>query len=70
MAASVAVEGDQSIAAQMRACLDARGGEVSARNRAAKLAQAYLQLTEQGRTAFLHTLAELDSGPVRRRRRL
>ena len=42
MAAGVSAEGDQSIAAQMRACLDGRGGEVSARNRAAKLAQAYL----------------------------
>ncbi len=64
MAAGVSADGDQSIAAQMRACLDARGGEVSARNRAAKLAQAYLQLSEQDRTSFLHTLAELDSDPV------
>ena len=61
MAAGVSPEGDQSIAAQMRACLDARGGEVSARNRAAKLAQAYLLLNEEGRTAFLHTLASFDS---------
>ena len=61
MAAGVSAEGDQSIAAQMRACLDARGGEVSARNRAAKLAQAYLLLDEKGRTAFLHTLAGFDS---------
>ena len=64
MAAGVSAEGDQSIAAQMRACLDARGGEVSARNRAAKLAQTYLQLDDSGRTAFLHTLAEFDSDPV------
>ncbi len=64
MAASVTTEGDESIAAQMRACLDARGGEVSARNRAAKLAQAYLQLNEAGRSAFLHTLAEFDSDPA------
>jgi malonyl-CoA decarboxylase len=63
MAASVSPEGDESIAAQLRACLDARGGEVSARNRAAKLAQAYLALDETGRTAFLHTLATLDSNP-------
>ncbi len=61
MASSVAVEGDGSIASQMRACLHARGGEVSARNRAAKLAEAYLQLDEAGRTAFLHTLAGFDS---------
>ena len=63
MAAGVANEGDQSIAAQMRACLEGRGGEMSARNRAAKLAQTYLQLNEPGRTAFLHTLAEFDSDP-------
>lgn len=64
MAASVSSEGDESVAAQMRACLDARGGEVSARNRAAKLAQAYLQANEAGRTAFLHTLAGFDSDPA------
>ena len=64
MAAGVSAEGDQSIAAQMRACLDARGGEVSARNRAAKLAQAYLLLDDKGRTAFLHTLASFDSDPA------
>ncbi|HEY0266761.1 MAG TPA: malonyl-CoA decarboxylase family protein, partial [Rhizomicrobium sp.] len=64
MAASVSNDGDESIAAQMRACLDGRGGEVSARNRAAKLAQAYLALDEEGRTAFLHTLATLDSDPA------
>ncbi len=64
MAAGVSAEGDQSVAAQMRACLDARGGEVSARNRAAKLAQAYLLLDDKGRTAFLHTLAGFDSDPA------
>jgi malonyl-CoA decarboxylase len=64
MAAGVSAEADESFAAQMRACLQARGGDVSARNRAAKLAQAYLLLDEAGRTAFLHTLAELDSDPT------
>jgi malonyl-CoA decarboxylase len=63
MAASVSGDDDDSIAAQMRACIEGRGGEVSARNRAAKLAQAYLALDEAGRTAFLHTLATLDSDP-------
>ena len=38
---------------------------MSARNRAAKLAQTYLQLNEAGRTAFLRTLAEFDSDPRR-----
>ena len=64
MAAGVTVEGDQSIAAQMRACLEGRGGDVSARNRAAKLAQAYLLLDDAGRTAFLRTLAEFDTDPA------
>lgn len=63
MAASVAGEEDESIAAQMRACLAGKGGEVSARNRAAKLAQTYLSLDADGRKAFLRTLAEFDSDP-------
>jgi malonyl-CoA decarboxylase len=52
---------DVSIAAQMRACLNGRGGEVSARNRAAKLAETYLELDVVGRTEFLRTLASFDS---------
>jgi malonyl-CoA decarboxylase len=51
----------ESIADQMRACLDGRGGEVSARNRAAKLAQAYLSLDEAGRRGFLRDLAGFDA---------
>ena len=54
---------DESIAEQMRACLAARGGEVSARNRAAKLAETYLRLDEGGRREFLRTLASFDSDP-------
>lgn len=64
MAASVSAEPDESIEAQMRACLEGRGGEVSARNRAAKLAQAYLALDDAGRAAFLRTLAGFDSDPA------
>ncbi|RYF04158.1 MAG: hypothetical protein EOO40_11475 [Deltaproteobacteria bacterium] len=45
--ASTVPDDDQSILAQMRACLHARGGEVSARNRAAKLAQTYLGLDDK-----------------------
>jgi malonyl-CoA decarboxylase len=52
---------DVSIAAQMRACLNGRGGEVSARNRAAKLAETYQGLDVAGRTEFLRTLASFDS---------
>ena len=63
MAQSVGREEDDSIAAQMRACLAGRGGEVSARNRAAKLAQTYLTLDAAGRRAFLVTLAGFDSDP-------
>jgi malonyl-CoA decarboxylase len=52
---------DVSIAAQMRACLEARGGEVSSRNRAAKLAETYQGLDEAQRKEFLRTLASFDS---------
>jgi len=63
MAASVAGEEDESLEAQMRACLAGRGGEVTARNRAAKLAQTYQALDEDGRKHFLQTLASFDSDP-------
>jgi malonyl-CoA decarboxylase len=52
---------DESISVQMRACLEGRGGEVSARNRAAKLAETYQGLDEAGRKEFLRTLASFDS---------
>ncbi len=55
---------DESIGAQMRACLDARGGEISARNRAAKLAETYLTLPDAGRRSFLLDLAAFDSSPA------
>jgi len=40
------------------ACLQADGGEVAARTRAAKLGEAYLQLDDQGRKRFLLIMAE------------
>ncbi|MDX9859815.1 MAG: malonyl-CoA decarboxylase [Rhodospirillales bacterium] len=43
---------------QMLACLAARGGEVSARARAAALGRAYLNLDETGRRRFLAILAQ------------
>lgn len=43
---------------QMQECLDARGGEVSARARAAALGQSYLNLNEKGCRRFLEVLAE------------
>ena len=61
MAASVGAEEDQSLEAQMRGCLTARGGEVSARNRAAKLAQAYQASDNAGRLEFLRVLAGFDA---------
>jgi malonyl-CoA decarboxylase len=61
MAASVAGEQDESLEAQMRAALGGRGGEVSARNRSASLAQTYQGLDEAGRKHFLRMLAGFDS---------
>lgn len=55
---------DASWEARMRACLEARGGEISARNRAASLAQSYLKLDEAGRMAFFQALASFDSDPA------
>jgi malonyl-CoA decarboxylase len=47
---------------QLRECAEARGGEVSARTRAAALAQTYLGLDDIGRKAFLK-LISLEFGP-------
>lgn len=63
MAQGVAQSEDNGIEAQMRACLAGRGGEVSARNRAAKLAEAYLALDAEGQRAFLRGIADFDSDP-------
>ncbi|OAN42956.1 malonyl-CoA decarboxylase [Paramagnetospirillum marisnigri] len=49
---------------QLRACLAAKGGEVSARGRAAALGRAYLSLSATGRARFLAVLAE-EFGPDR-----
>lgn len=42
---------------QMNACLEAKGGEVSARARAAALGKAYLRLDPEGRRRFLTVMA-------------
>ena len=42
---------------QLLECAEGRGGEVSARNRAAQLAQTYLGLDDGGRHAFLRLIA-------------
>ena len=49
---------------QIDACLQGRGGEVSARGRAAELGRAYLGLNGQGRARFLGLLAT-DYGVAR-----
>ncbi len=43
---------------QIDACLALKGGEVSARARAAKLGQTYLDLSDEGRRRFLQLLAD------------
>jgi malonyl-CoA decarboxylase len=43
---------------QMLSCLDGRGGEVTARARAAELGRTYLALSPAGRERFLRLLAE------------
>lgn len=64
MASAVGVAGEEGdIAARLRDALDARGGEVSVRNRAAGLAVAYRTLNQAGRAEFLRALAEFDSDP-------
>ncbi len=47
---------------QLAECAEAKGGEVSARTRAAALAQTYLELDDIGRHAFLR-LISLEFGP-------
>ena len=53
----------ESTETQMRACLEGRGGEVSARSRAARLAETYLQQDADGRIEFLRRLGSFDSDP-------
>jgi malonyl-CoA decarboxylase len=64
MAASVVGETDDSIEAQIRACLNGHGGEVSARSRAARLAESFETLNDPGKSDFLRTLAGFDSDPT------
>ena len=61
MAASVSREEDTSTETLMRACLAGHGGEGSARNREAKLAETYLSLDAEGRHEFLRIAAGFDT---------
>ena len=47
---------------QLHECAEGRGGEVSTRQRAARLAEAYLRLNDNGRRRFLLMIA-LEFGP-------
>ncbi len=47
---------------QLQECAEERGGEVSTRQRAARLAETYLRLDDAGRHAFLRLIA-LEYGP-------
>ncbi len=53
----------ESLTRLMRDCLEARGGEVSARMRAAALGRIYLELDAKGREGFLTVLAHEFSVP-------
>lgn len=56
--AALSADGDlERLREQMAACLDGRGGEVSARARAASLGRTYLGLDDVGRERFLRLLA-------------
>jgi malonyl-CoA decarboxylase len=55
--AAVAAGRPEALKALMAECLEARGGEVSARMRAAELGKVYLELDAAGRRRFLETLA-------------
>jgi malonyl-CoA decarboxylase len=65
MAASVSWGADETVEEQLRACLDARGGEVSARSRAARLAEDYIEADAERRRAFLVALACFDADEAR-----
>ncbi len=57
----------EALKAQMRDCLETRGGEVSARARAASLGRVYLSLNDTGRKRFLRILAiefDINRGAV------
>jgi malonyl-CoA decarboxylase len=60
-------EGAEKLREQMQDCLEARGGEISARARAAALGQTYIALSTAGRERFLKLLAtefDIDGAAV------
>lgn len=59
---ALTARGVEQLRAQLRECADGQGGEVSARARAARLAETYLGLNDAGRHRFLKLIA-LEFGP-------
>jgi len=55
-------KGVEQLRGQLRECAEGQGGEVSARGRAARLAETYLRLNDDGRHRFLKLIA-LEFGP-------
>ncbi len=60
--AGLTAKGLERLRVQLRDCAAGQGGEVSARTRAARLAETYLGLNDAGRQAFLKLIA-LEFGP-------
>jgi len=54
--------GLEQLRVQLRECAEGQGGEVSARARAARLAETYLRLNDDGRRHFLKLIAQ-EFGP-------
>jgi malonyl-CoA decarboxylase len=59
---ALTTRGVEQLRAQLRECAEGLGGEVSARSRAARLAETYLRLNDEGRQRFLKLIA-LEFGP-------
>lgn len=59
---ALTVRGVEQLRSQLRDCAEGQGGEVSARARAARLAETYLGLNDAGRHRFLKLIA-LEFGP-------
>jgi len=59
---ALTARGVEQLRGQLRECAEGLGGEVSARGRAARLAETYLRLNDEGRQRFLKLIA-LEFGP-------
>ncbi len=56
---ALTAKGVEQLRGQLRECAEGLGGEVSARGRAARLAETYLRLNDEGRQRFLKLIAQL-----------